>query len=194
LRVVIDEYVKSRSTNFLETERLKEEKRKKEEIGPLVVYLSFSLTLIFPSIARILSWPPFHVSDIHPRPEEEESAFPDGEEIPYGTLPSKITLKIRESLAFLPRRRLVFLNTDGWVCTWVAPLPESDAAPPVRSRTEPVSVLRQSNGEVNQHYFLPGDWFTPRETHLCRVMPDGTLLCPRNRDVVAVQCAKLSKI
>ena len=46
---------------------------------------------------------------------------------------------------------------------------------------------------IEEHYFLPGDWATADEAKFCSGMPDGTLLCPWNGEVVAVQCAKLRK-
>ncbi|KAB5522037.1 hypothetical protein GE09DRAFT_1208083 [Coniochaeta sp. 2T2.1] len=50
-----------------------------------------------------------------------------------------------------------------------------------------------SGAGIEEHYFLPGDWATADEAKLCSAMPDGTLLCPWNGDVVTVQCAKLRK-
>lgn len=115
----------------------------------------------------------------------ENGEMADGENtLPYTLLPQDIAARIREPLAFLSRRRLVFLDVDRWICTW---------------RLEGSSKLRPEGrtgseaGEIEQYYFLPGDWVTSNDTRLCTVTPDGTLLCPRNGDVVTVHAAKLRK-
>jgi len=135
----------------------------------------------------------FQVSDIELSPEAEKSAPSDGKEIPCSTLPSEIASTIREPLAFISRRRLVFLDIDRWICSWTLPLPPSSAASTVGNRTGRVGLPGPRSGAVEQYYFLPGDWVTAHESQLCRITPDGTLLCPRNGDVVAVQCSKLRK-
>jgi WD40 repeat protein len=107
-------------------------------------------------------------------------------DLPYTLLPQDIASRIREPLAFSSRRRLIFLDVERWICTWRLP-----ASIPVRPQVARGSEL--SNVGIEQFYFLPGDWATADEAHLCTVMPDGTLLCPRNGDVATVQCAKLRK-
>lgn len=128
----------------------------------------------------------FDIGDIDPDTEDKECGKTD---LPYTLLPREIASRIREPLAFLSRRRLVFLDIERWVCTWR--LPTSSAAAP-RSQSAWVSGRAGTPG-IEQYYFLPGDWVAANEAHLCAVMPDGTLLCPRNGDVVTVQCARLRK-
>ncbi|KAH8199450.1 hypothetical protein TruAng_006388 [Truncatella angustata] len=120
-------------------------------------------------------------------------------QLSYTLLPTEVTSCIREPLAFLSRRRLVFLDIDRWICTWRLPSAASRAGRgPIRGgggfRRADSDIVSSDNLGINRvetHYFLPGDWVTADEAHLCEVMTDGTLLCPRNGDVATVQCAKL---
>lgn len=136
----------------------------------------------------------FQAADIQPDPDMDHSAQLPEKEVPCSTLPYEIASRIHEPLALMSRRRLVFLDVDRWLCTWALPL---------RQQTNPSSVYLaagvgggvsgQINGAIERYYFLPGDWVAAHESQLCRVTPDGTFLCPRNRDVVAVQCSRLKK-
>jgi hypothetical protein len=107
-------------------------------------------------------------------------------DLPYTLVPLDIASRIREPLGFLSHRRLVFLDVDRWICTWR--LPTSLPARPQRVRGSEAGPT-----DIEQYYFLPGDWVTANEAHLCTIMPDGTLLCPRNGDVATVQSARLRK-
>lgn len=107
-------------------------------------------------------------------------------DIPYILVPPGITSRIREPLAFLSHRRLVFLDVDRWICTWR--LPASHNTRPRRGKDSEAGL-----SDIEQYYFLPGDWATANEAQLCVILPDGTLLCPRNGDVVTVQSTKLRK-
>ncbi|KAI1358904.1 WD40 repeat-like protein [Xylaria arbuscula] len=101
--------------------------------------------------------------------------------ISYILVPQDIASRIREPLAFLSHRRLVFLDIDRWICTWRLPSPQR------------FGDFGAGRAAIEQFYFLPGDWVTANEVHLYSIMPDGTLLCPRNGDVATVQSAKLRK-
>jgi WD40 repeat protein len=127
----------------------------------------------------------FTVADIH-LDNGVEDANSSITELPYVLLPADIASRIREPLAFLSRRRLVFLDVDRWVCTWR--LPSS-----VPRRPQGGRASDPGGGGIEQYYFLPGDWVSANEASLCTIMPDGTLLCPRNGDVATVQSAKLRK-
>ncbi|KAI0529825.1 hypothetical protein GGR58DRAFT_525850 [Xylaria digitata] len=107
-------------------------------------------------------------------------------EIPHMLVPPDVASRIREPLAFLSHRRLVFLDVDRWICTWR--LPVSHLAHSQRARDSGAGLAT-----IEQFYFLPGDWVTANEVHLYSIMPDGTLLCPRNGDVATVQSARLRK-
>lgn len=109
------------------------------------------------------------------------------EELSYTLVAPEIASRIREPLALLSRGRFVFLDVDRWVCTWRTP------TAPRRSVGARAGSEAGVVGLVDAHYFLPGDWVTAVETPLCTVLPDGTLLCPRNGEVASVQCVKLRK-
>lgn len=123
-----------------------------------------------------------------PANDEEETKT-----VNYTRIPTEIASRIREPLAFLSRRRLAFLDVDRWICTWRLPTPTMTARPQRGRIQSGTAGSQNANPGVEQYYFLPGDWVTADEVHLCAVMPDGTLLCPRNGDVATVQCAKLRK-
>ncbi|KFY91850.1 hypothetical protein V500_04437 [Pseudogymnoascus sp. VKM F-4518 (FW-2643)] len=125
----------------------------------------------------------FALADIHLDSNDDGT---DSKELPGTPLPMDIASRIREPLAFLSRKRLVFLDVDRWICTWR--LPTSVPRRPQGGRdSDP------GGGGIEQYYFLPGDWVTTNESNLCAIMPDGTLLCPQNGDVAIVQCAKLRR-
>jgi len=105
-------------------------------------------------------------------------------DLPYSLLPQDIASRIHEPLAFLSGKRLAFLDVDRWICTWRLA---------ASSKLRPEARKPLEAGGIEQYYFLPGDWATSNDTSLCTVTPDGTLLCPRNGDVVTVQAAKLRK-
>lgn len=121
----------------------------------------------------------FEVAYILPGADGDEDSNALADDLPYTLLPAHISSRIREPLAFLPYKGLVFLDVNRWICTWR--LPSFGA----RQRSE-VEV-----GAVVECYFLPEDWVTADEAQLSIVMPDGTLLCPQNGEVAAVQCVKL---
>ncbi|KAL2022188.1 hypothetical protein VTK56DRAFT_6017 [Thermocarpiscus australiensis] len=109
--------------------------------------------------------------------------------LPYTVLKADIASRIREPLAILPRRKLVFLDVDRWICSWRLPSVVSEESQPQSGgASEACSTPR-----VEQYYFLPGDWVTGNDIRLCTVTSDGTLLCPRNGDVATVQSARLRK-
>ena len=128
----------------------------------------------------------FKVSDIHIRPEGDNPT-PSNKHLNYTLVPENIASRIREPLAFLSRGRLVFLGIDRWIC--VSRLMSSSQTARAEGERSPGTPL----GAVEQFYFLPGDWATANEAHLCTVMPDGTLLCPHAGDVAAVQCSRLRR-
>lgn len=134
----------------------------------------------------------FEVADI--LPNIAESPKEDHKILPYTLLPSEVATRIREPLAFLSRRRLLYLDIDRWICTWRLP-PSATARGSLG--TQGLSARKRgsesASGGIERHYMLPRDWLATREARLCCSMPDGTILCPRNGDVATVQCAKLKK-
>jgi WD40 repeat protein len=139
----------------------------------------------------------FDVGNVQLLGEDDPAAGGGGNPrmLPYAVLDPEIASRIREPLAILSRRRLAFLDVDRWVCTWRLPLPSSwsttTAVGAASRRTSQPGAA--TTGGVERYYFLPSDWVTGNDTRLCSVTPDGTLLCPRNGDVVTVQTSKLRK-
>ncbi|KAB5522826.1 hypothetical protein GE09DRAFT_493848 [Coniochaeta sp. 2T2.1] len=145
----------------------------------------------------------FDISHMRPdsRPQSSGSV---SKELPYILLPPEVASRIREPLALLSRRRLLFLDVSRWICTWRLPSEAVRATASTamtgkrvlgsgRSSVGRGSADATTGAGIEEHYFLPGDWATADEAKLCSAMPDGTLLCPWNGDVVTVQCAKLRK-
>ncbi|CAO1596345.1 hypothetical protein XANCAGTX0491_000196 [Xanthoria calcicola] len=129
----------------------------------------------------------FKLTDIRVDPDRGTTdASSASNELPYALLPAHVASRVREPLAFLSHRGLVFLDVDRWICTWRLP----SLAPRGRTGGKGAEVV---GGEMEKYYFLPGDWVTANEGHLSAIMPDGTLLCPQNGEVASVQCAKLRK-
>jgi WD40 repeat protein len=126
----------------------------------------------------------FRVADIHLDSVSDDTNT-SSKELPYTLLPADIASRIREPLAFLSRGRFVFLDVDRWICTWR--LPSSVPRRPQGRGSE------SGSGGIEQYYFLPGDWVTSNDVHLCTIMPDGTLLCPQNGEVAAIQSPKFRK-
>lgn len=124
----------------------------------------------------------FSSADICAQPPEERF-FPTVD-LPYTTIPDDVACRIREPLALLSRRRLLFLNSERWICTWS--LDSVAARHPQRGRGSGPDSMG-----VEQHYLLPGDWAMAEEVRRCTAMFDGTFLCPRNGDVAAVKFSKL---
>ncbi|MBE3042403.1 hypothetical protein IMZ48_07455, partial [Candidatus Bathyarchaeota archaeon] len=123
----------------------------------------------------------FSADDIQLEAEESTSSIDDTQS--HGRLgctiiPQEISRRARVPLALLSRRRFMFLDVDGWICTWRIPT---------------ASQEHRGMKEVEAHYFLPGDWLNPTEVDLYTSMPDGTLLAARKKEVGAVQCAKIQR-
>lgn len=160
-------------------------KRDKETLGRLIssvdsAQILLEIAQLTPSGQFRSSYLMFTVTDLH------MGRRSNGHHLSYTLLPAEVASRIREPLAFLSHRRLVFLDVDRWICTWR--LPSLVPRQPKRGRNSD-----QGAGAVERHYYLPGDWATANEAQLCAVMPDGTLLCPRNGEVATVQSMKLRK-
>ncbi|KAF7552556.1 hypothetical protein G7046_g7383 [Stylonectria norvegica] len=95
----------------------------------------------------------FSVADICNLARGESATTKD---LPYTLIPKDVSSRIREPLAFLPRKGLVFLDQDRWICTW---RPHSGVI------ENPQSSGADQSG-VESHYFLPGDWKTANKVKL----------------------------
>ena len=118
---------------------------------------------------------------------ESDAAMHKARQLPYTRVPDETAARVREPLAFLSRSRLIFLDIDRWICTW--PLPGTGST----RRAVGARGQEMGPGGIEQYYFLPGDWVSAPEARLLTVMPDGTLICPRNGEVATVQASKLRR-
>ena len=109
--------------------------------------------------------------------------------VPLGSipLPPELASCIEIPLGFLSRDRLVFLDHNFWLCSWRLPLPSKTTI----RRPSGAGTLDGGTAEIKRHYFFPSDWLSPSSVVLCKVMADGTVLCPRRGDVAVVKCAAL---
>ena len=92
-------------------------------------------------------------------------------------VPPRITSQIDILLGMLSSSRLIFFDSDHWMCSWRVGAERRDRR----------HVRSQSSVEmVQKHFFLPGDWSNAESLRLCRVLGDGKLLCPNNGEVAVI--------
>lgn len=141
----------------------------------ILLSVSYTATSCRPGVRYLL----FSVSDL--------SSNNDGSNnLPYTLLPAELTSSIREPLAMLAGGCFAFLAVDGWVCTICLTSLKGGWLQEAHN-----SGLRKN--AIKKHYFLPCDWVTTNEAHLCTITPDGILLAPKNGEVVAVESVELRK-
>jgi WD40 repeat protein len=83
-------------------------------------------------------------------------------------VPEDIMAAIFRPLGVLGKDQLVFLDKSFWVCSW---------------------RLLSTGGLSNlvKHFFLPRDWISLEILRLCRILADGTFLCPRKGQVAVIR-------
>ncbi|PKS13158.1 hypothetical protein jhhlp_000500 [Lomentospora prolificans] len=83
-------------------------------------------------------------------------------------LPDSIRKIAQHPVGILADGRLVFLDKSLRVCTW--------------------DLWENANDNtVTRHFFLPHDWVTSSGIQLCRVLRDGTLLCPSKGEIAIMK-------
>lgn len=116
---------------------------------------------------RTLQGSQFHVLDIsslHAAPTPDRTALT----IP---LPPPIAATIEQPLTILGEDLLVYLDTSFWINSY-------------RIGLEPRG--EKAGNKPTRHFFLPRDWINAESLKLCRVLADGTVLCPRKGEVAVV--------
>jgi WD40 repeat protein len=83
-------------------------------------------------------------------------------------IPPPVVALAETPLGVLDDSRLVFLDQDLWVCTFKL-------------------GITYDGGALKRHYFIPRDWMSTDGLELCCMMPDGTLLCPRDDKVAVIR-------
>lgn len=83
-------------------------------------------------------------------------------------VPEEIKVAVFRPLGILGKDQFVFLDKSFWVCSW---------------------RLQSTSGLSNlvRHFFLPRDWVSLEVLRLCRVLADGTFLCPRKGQVAVIR-------
>jgi len=86
-------------------------------------------------------------------------------------IPPSLASVVAHAVGILPDGRLVFLDNRLWVCTGALPLSPDTA----------------SARDILRHFFIPRDWVTTKDLRLCRLLRDGTLLCPSKGEVAVMR-------
>jgi hypothetical protein len=90
-------------------------------------------------------------------------------------IPEVLTSRIFSALGILPDGRLVFIDCQHWIYTTQLPSPAEE---PETCPRNPETVFR-----TRRHFFLPQDWVTGERVLFCRLLRDGTVLCPKGGEV-----------
>lgn len=110
---------------------------------------------------KVLSFVLLDTSPLHQEQSAAESTI-----LPID-LPEKIAETVEQPVGFIEDGSFVFLDESLWVCTTkLGPGP--------------------SEG-VKRHFFIPRDWLNNAGLGMCRVQPDGTLLCPSKGELAVVR-------
>ncbi|KAI9369763.1 hypothetical protein BJX61DRAFT_545262 [Aspergillus egyptiacus] len=88
-------------------------------------------------------------------------------------IPAEIQDQIEIPLGVLSRQRLVFLDRNYWMCSWVL-------------------SPNYSPEHVHRHYFLPKYWLNAECLEQCALLPDGVFLMPNNGELAVVRGTGLS--
>lgn len=106
-----------------------------------------------------------HLTSLHPLPDPNHP-------IPTTPLPYTIATTIEQPLNILGEDLLVYVDKSFWICSW-----------PMSLRTG----IGEQRSAPTRHFFLPRDWVNAESLRLCRVLADGTVLCPRKGEVAVVR-------
>jgi hypothetical protein len=114
----------------------------------------------------------------------------DGKTLSSIPIPDDISSTIEKPLGMLGSKQLIFLDKSFWVCSWRL---SSDQSSKTASSTSPRRIAgglgNESliNGSVERHFFLPRDWVNAEMLGLCRLLGNGTILCPRMGEVAVIK-------
>jgi WD40 repeat protein len=89
------------------------------------------------------------------------------------SLPPDVQSQVEIPLGILPRKGLIFLNKDYWMCSWNFG---------TRTKLE----------KVQRHFFLPKDWLNSDCLNLCALLECGTFLIPKNGEVAIIKSGVMS--
>ncbi|KAI0602218.1 WD40-repeat-containing domain protein [Biscogniauxia sp. FL1348] len=87
-------------------------------------------------------------------------------------LSPEVAKSIAHPIGILPNNRFVFLDRHLWVCT---------------------THLQEMDGAVRRHFFIPHEWVTNSDLHLCQLLADGTIVCPSRGEVAMLHSDSISE-
>ena len=110
-------------------------------------------------------------------------------EVPVFELPSDVASLVERPVNVLGQDLFVFIDKSLWVCTWRLQLENRSSFEerPTASQSKPLDAETFGRLGVNRHFFLPRDWVTASSLALCRILNDGTFLCPRKGEVAMIR-------
>jgi len=83
-------------------------------------------------------------------------------------IPPQVVAAAKTPLGVLNDMKLAFLDQDLWFCTF--------------------KLGSEYDGEaLKRHYFIPRDWLSFQSLEMCCLMPDGTLLVPKDDEVAVIK-------
>jgi WD40 repeat protein len=115
------------------------------------------------STKRLLIFNLHQFEDMPTSKEFEDEGF-----VTYRFIPKSVLSSVELGLGVLFGSRLVFLDTDLWVCTFNM---DFDAL----------------NKDLTRHFFIPRDWTTSERLELTCMLADGTFLCPKDTNVAVIE-------
>ncbi|MCJ1477255.1 hypothetical protein MMC13_005926 [Lambiella insularis] len=130
------------------------------------IIMSQAQNLVLISVASSASY-----NDHHTKYRLLDTAFlvqPSSDPIVPSLLHPDVTATIMVPLAILGKDNLIYLDASLWVCSWR--LSATDGAE-----------------KIQKHFFLPRDWLGTESLGMCKVMPNGTFLCPKAGEVAVVR-------
>ena len=98
-------------------------------------------------------------------------------------IPESLTSMITHPLGILRDGLLVFFDRQLWLCTTTLPHPTFPSDDPGPAEM----VTQEFKPDVKRHFFIPQDWVTEEGLRMCRVLEDGTVLCPSKGEVAILK-------
>jgi len=86
------------------------------------------------------------------------------------TIPPEVQSQVEIPLGVLPRKGLVFLDKEYWMCSYNA-------------------MSRSKNEKVVRHFFMPKDWLNMDCLRLCTLLGNGLVMMPKNGEVAVLTSA-----
>ena len=102
-------------------------------------------------------------------------------------IPNSIAVTIEKPLTILGEDLLVYLDKSFWVCSCRININNTKRLVTEDEHEHEHDHEREDALTTRRHFFLPRDWVDAESLKLCRIMADGTLLCPRKGELAVVR-------